>query len=141
MTERQEDRKVKGFTEVAKGITGLIKDNYLNSVGVALFLWEENLKVLNTQVERWQSIQQDYINAGRVLYEKLPKEIATPWNGSLQKALNDTFDRFVAFQKSYFSSVRSASVDNLTKETLILAQKNVERTFSLFDDYLNLFRS
>ncbi len=141
MAEKKEGPKVKEFAEIAKVITGLVKENYLNSVGVVLSFWEENLKVLNTQVEQWQSIQQDYINDGRELFEKFPKEIATPWNGSLQKVLNDTFDRFAAFQKNYFSSVRSVSADKITKETLMLAQKNVEKAFSLFDDYLNLFRA
>jgi aspartyl-tRNA synthetase len=139
LVERQETLKVKDFTEVVKGVTGLVRENYLNSFEFALSLWEENLRILNAQVDQWQNFQQDYINAGREFYSKFPKEVATPWSENLQRATNNTIDRFVAFQEGYISSVTSAS-DKFIKKTLSLTQNNIEKAFSLFDDYLTLFR-
>jgi cyclopropane fatty-acyl-phospholipid synthase-like methyltransferase len=136
--ERPETLKVKDFADMVKGITGLVRENYLNGFEFALSIWEENLRVLNTQVEQWHSLQMDYIDVIRGFYERFPKELATLWEEN-SKAFNRQFDRFVAFQKSYVDLVRNVP-DKFTKEALNLAQKNTEMTLSLFDDYFNLFR-
>ncbi|MER3447669.1 MAG: hypothetical protein C4291_12915 [Candidatus Dadabacteria bacterium] len=139
MAVRKETSKaVEGFTETIKELTGLVRESYLNGVEFALSLWEENLKVLNTQIDQWLNLQRDYIKAKREYYERIPKELVPFWNGN-SKAINDEINRLVAFQKNHIESVRSIS-DRLTKETLSLTKKNVEKAFSLFDDYLNLFR-
>jgi hypothetical protein len=139
MAATKETFKVKDLTETVKGIAGLVKENYLSSVELALSLWEGNLKILHSQVDQFLNFHQDYIKAGRELYEKFPKQGAAPWNGNMQNAI-DGIDRFAAYQKDYVNSVRSVS-DKLTKEALNLTNKNVERAFSLFDDYINLFRT
>ena len=95
-------------------------------------LWEENQKVLNAQVEQWLNLQQEFIKAGREFSDKFPKELATFSNGN-------SVDRFVTIQKEYVESARKVS-DKFTKETHNLAQKNVEKAFSLIDDYIGLFR-
>jgi hypothetical protein len=116
----------------------LVRENYLSGLESALSFWEENLKVVNNQVDQWLNFQQEYVKTGREFYENLPKEVKELWGGSA-KAVNDEIDRLVAFQKDYVDSVRKVS-DKFTKETLSLAEKNVEKTFSLFDEYLGLFR-
>src|SRR3990172_4358694 len=98
MAATKETQKVKDFTETVKGMTGLVKENYINGVEFALSLWDGNPKAINGQV-----------------------------------------DRLVAFQKDYVDSVRKVS-DKFTKEALNLTQKNVEKAFSLIDDYIGLFR-
>ena len=50
MVAKEDIRKVKDFAEVVKGITGLVKENYLNGVGVTLSLWEENPKAKEAYV-------------------------------------------------------------------------------------------
>lgn len=127
------ETKVKDFTDTVKGLTGLVKESYLNGVDLYLSLWTENLKVLDSQVDQWLNLQQEYINTGKDLYGKLPKEM-----GTFYKA--DSVDRFVTVQKDYVASVRKVS-DKFTKETLNLAHKNVEKAFSLFDDYLSRYRA
>jgi len=129
--------KVKDFSEVIKGVTGLVRENYQNGFEFALSLWEENLKVLNAQVDQWLNLQQDYTNTVRELYEKLPKEVPAFWDG---KAINSEVNRLLAFQKEYLGLVRNVS-DKLTKESLSLTKKNVEKALSLFDDYINLVRA
>ncbi len=139
MAATKETLKVRDLSETVRGITGLVKENYLNGVEFALSLWEENLKVLNTQVDHWLNVKKNYINSVRELYEKSPKEVVPFWNGN-SKVINDEVDRLVVFQKDYTESVRSIS-DRFTKETLNLTKKNVEKALSLFDDYLNVFRA
>ena len=132
MAVTKETQKVKDFTETVKGMTGLVKENYINGVEFALSLWEENLKVSNAQVDQWLNLQQEFIKAGREFSDKFPKELATFSNGN-------SVDRFVTIQKEYVESARKVS-DKFTKETHNIAQKNVEKGFSLIDDYIGLFR-
>jgi DNA-binding ferritin-like protein (Dps family) len=132
MATIKETQKVKDFTDAVKGVTGLVKENYLNGVELASYIWEENLKVLNAQVNQLLDLQQEIVKAGRELYDNFPKEVAT-----YPKA--NSVDRFVALQKEYIESVRKVS-DKFTKETLNLVQKNVEKAFSIIDDYIGLFR-
>ncbi len=134
--EKKEPIKVKDYSDVIKGITGLARENYENGFEFALSLWEENLKVLNTQVDQWLNIQQDYTKGVKEFYEKLPKEVAAFWDG---KAINTEVNRLTTLQKEYIGLVRNAS-DKFTKETLSLTRKNVERALSLFDEYLNLVK-
>ncbi|HLE24515.1 MAG TPA: hypothetical protein VI935_02560 [Thermodesulfobacteriota bacterium] len=121
-------------TNVVKENTGLVREKYLNGFKLPLSLWEENLKVLGTQVEQWHKFQEDYINAVIEFYEKFPS-----WNGD-SKATNSHFEYFTAFQKNYVSLVIGAS-DRFMKQTLNIIQKNVEHASSLFDSYPNLLRA
>jgi hypothetical protein len=133
MAETKETFKVKDFTDTVKGITGMVKENYLNGVDLYFSLWTENLKVLDSQLEQWFGIQQEYIKAGKEVYEKLPKEFGVFTN-------SDTADRFLAIQKDYVATVKKVS-DKFAKDTLNIAHKNAEKAFSLVDDYLKLFRA
>lgn len=135
MAEKKES-KVKDFTGTVEGITGFVKENYFNGLEFTLSLWEENQKALNAQVDQWLNFQTDYVNAGREVYEKLPKEVKELWNGN---AVNDEIDPIIAFQKEYVESVRNIS-DKFSKETIILTQKNVDKAFSLFDEYFGLHK-
>lgn len=138
MAATKETLKVKDFAETVKGITGLVKENYLNGAKFTLSFWEESLKLLHTQVDQLLNLQQSHIKTGKELYEKFPEEVKTFWNGNLQ-TINDEIDHLTAFQKGYVSSVRNVS-DKFRKETLSLSQKNVEKALSVFHAYLNLFR-
>jgi hypothetical protein len=132
MAEKK-DSRVKDFTDTVEGFTGVVKGNYLNGLKLAISIWEENQKVLNAQVDQWLNFQKEYVKASREAYEKLPKEVRDLWNGNA-KAVNEEVDRMIAFQKEYVETVRSIS-DKVAKETVSLTQKNVEKAFSLFDEY------
>jgi predicted small secreted protein len=133
VAEIKETLKVKDFAEMVKEITGLVKDSYLNGIEFAVSLWEENLKVLNSQVDQWLDVQQEYIKAGKEFYERFPKEVVVFSDGK-------SVDRFLAFQKDYIESIRRVS-DKFIKETWSLAEKNVEKAFSFVEDYLSLLRA
>jgi|SRR5919109_185934 hypothetical protein len=115
-----------------------LKNNYRsypNGFEFALSLWEESIKILNTQLNGWLALGQNYTNTVREFYENLPKA-TTPRRDS--KIINSQFDRLVAFQRSYIDLVRGFS-DKFMKETINLSQKNTEKAFSFFDSYFNLF--
>lgn len=139
MAEKKAVEKVEDFTDVVKGLTGLVGENYLNGFEFTLSLWEENMKLLNAQLDKWVKAEKDYTDSAREVYEKFPREVASFWNGNA-KVINQEIDRYVTLQKEYVDSVRSLS-DRVAKDSLNFTQKNVERTFAFFDGYLRLFRA
>lgn len=135
---KETKKEIRGYTEgyadTVRGLTELMRENYLSCFQLSLSLWEGNLKVVNSQVDQWLNLQQNYIDSVRELYEKLP----TSFNGN-SKSMNDQIDRFVTFQRDYVNLSRGVS-DKFAKGSLSLAQRNIEKAFSVFDNYLSLFR-
>ena len=125
MAATKETLNVKDFTETVKEITGLVKENYLNGLELSLSILEGNRKALNSQVDQWIKFQQTYVNAGRKLYGKFPKDIALFSNGN-------PVDSLIGLQKDYVDLLRKAS-EKLTKEAIDLSQKNIEKAFSLIN--------
>ncbi len=124
----------KDFTEVVVDeTTGFVRENYIKSFKLPISLWENNLKLLNTQIKQWLSFQQDYINSVTEFYDKFPS-----WNGN-SKNTDGYFKYPLALQKSYIDSVR-ATLDSFTKQNLEVIRKNIEKTSSLFDSYFDLFK-
>ncbi len=110
-----------------KDVHGLVKENFLAGFDLTIFLWEENLKVLNSQLDKWLSLQRDYINLMRDLSEKLPNEGMRMWSEGLKPLLAQT-EWFTSLQKDYISSTQHSS-DKLAKDLLALSRKSVDRTF------------
>ena len=137
MVEKKETQRSKDVTNSVKELTGLVKESYLNGFEFAVSLWEENVKALNTQVDYVINAEKDYVKSLREFCSNLPKEV-NPFGNGNSKALDEGVDRVVAFQKEYINAVRNMS-DKLTRETRDLTHKNVEKAFSLFDDYLKSF--
>ncbi len=133
---KKEELKVGDIADALKEASSLVKENYLAGLELTISLWEENLKVLNSQLDKWFVLQGDYINLMRDLAEKFPTEVMKMWSGGL-KPLSTQTDWFISLQKNYLESVRSMS-DKFTKDMLNLNQRNIERVFSAFSDYLAL---
>lgn len=127
--------ELKDITDATKELTDLVKEDYLAWFEFTTSLWEENRKVLNSQLDKWLSLQGDYINLMRDFSQKIPNEGMKMWNEFL-KPLNAQTDRFMSIQKDYIESTRSAS-DKFTKGFLSLNQKSIERALSAFSDYVN----
>jgi len=125
MAATKETLRAKDFTNSVKEITGLVRENYLDGLELSLSILEENRKALNSQVDQWFKFQQTYINAGRKLYEKFPKDIALFSNGN-------PVDSLIGLQKDYVDLIRKAS-EKFTKEAIDLSQKNIEKAFSLIN--------
>lgn len=132
------ENEIRGYTEgyadTIRGLTELLRENYLSCFQLSLSLWEGNLKAVSSHIDQWLNLQHSYINSAKELYGKLP----TSLNGD-SKPMDDQVDRFVTFQRGYVNLSRSVS-DKLVKGSLSLAQRNTEKAFSVFDDYLSFFR-
>ncbi len=84
-------------------------------------------------------MQQDYITQAREFSEKFPKEVASLWEDNSRR-LNAHIERAVNLQQGYADSVRKG-YDKFAREIFALNQRNLDRGFSLFGDYLSLLGS
>lgn len=138
MVERKEKEEVRvaDFSEVFKGLSGLVKENYLSNLKIALSLWEENMKFANAQIDQFLATQREYAEQVKAATEKFfPKEVVSFWNNSYSKVLDGSLDRVAEVQKEYINLARSAS-ERFTKESINLTQKTAEKAFSVFEEYL-----
>jgi len=137
MAEKKDTKRVKDFTVPVKDLSGLAKENYLNGFDFTLSLWEENVRAINSQVDYLLNAEKEYANTVKQVYSKLPSEFSPVSNGN-SKLVDEGLDRLISLQRGYADTVKSIS-DKLTKETKNLTHKNVEKAFSIFDDYLEAF--
>jgi hypothetical protein len=132
MADKKKEVKVEDFSEFFKDVSGLVKENYLSSINVALSLWEENQKFVNSQIEQLFTIQREYAEQLKATVEKYSKN--TPGSN-----LNGNLDRITSAQREYVSLLKSVS-DKATKDWISLTQKVTERAFSAFEENLRLFK-
>lgn len=135
---KKEELKVRDYTDIARELTGLVKENYLRGFQLGLSLWEGNLKIINNQIDQWATVQEGYTMLMRELTERFPIE---PVNffGSNSKFANNQVERIIALQKDYFSVLMS-TLDRFMKESFVLTRNDIDRAFSSFDDYISLIR-
>jgi hypothetical protein len=133
-----EEIKVRDYTDIAREIAGLVKENYLMGFQLGLSLWEGNLKIMSSQIEQWVAVQEEYTTLIREL-GKSPTEAFNFWSGN-SKFVNNHVEKIIAFQKDYSSTAINTS-DRLMKETLGLMRNSISRAFLSFNDYMNLIRS
>jgi hypothetical protein len=138
MAVKREELEVRDITDINKNIIGLFRDSYIVWFELTTSLWEQNLKMVSSQLNMWLSLQSSYVNTMRDTSQRSPNEGTRVWNEGL-KPLNAQADWFVSLQRDYVESTRAAS-DKVTKDLLSLSQKSMETMLSIFDDYLNLYR-
>ena len=131
--KKEVEVKVEDFSDFVKGLSGLVKENYLSGLELSLSLWEENQKFVNAQLEQLFTAQKEYAAQLKSNLEKLPKEFPHFY-------FDGNFDRLTNAQKEYIKLVRNVS-DKLAKDFINLTQKATEKAFSAFEDHLNLFKS
>jgi hypothetical protein len=101
MAEKKKEVKVEDLSEVLKDISGLVKENYLLSLKIALSIWEESQEFANAQLERYLngnldrlvSAQRNYINLIRTVSDEFTKD-------TLSLAQKITEKAFSAFEKN-----------------------------------------
>jgi len=131
--KKEVEAKVEDFSEIVKGLSGLVKDNYLSGLEFTLSLWEENQKFVNAQIEQFFKVQKGYTDQLQSAFEKLPKEFPNFYS-------NGNLERLTSAQREYVNLVRNVS-DKLTKDLLNLTHKAAEKAFAAFEEHLNLFKS
>jgi hypothetical protein len=138
MAERKEKEEVKvaDFTEVLKGLSGLVKENYLSNLKIAISLLEENQKFANAQIDQFLDAQKEYVEQIKAASERIfPKEVVNFWNSGYSRVFDGNLDRLAEVQREYINLARGAS-ERFTKEAIHLTQKTVEKAFSVFEEYL-----
>ena len=139
---KQTASKVKDFTEPAKEVSGVVKENYLNGVDFTFSLLEQNIKALNTQVDQYFDLEKEFISNVSGFYKDFPKDVPfakdLPYGGGAKK-VTEQLDRYTAVRKEQIQSARKVT-EKFTKDARTAALENVEKVFSLFSDnfkYLN----
>ena len=140
-TSKKSASKVKEFSEPVKEFSGLVKENYLNSLDFTLSLFEQNLKALSTQAEHMFGLEKEFISNVSGFYKDFPKELPfvkdLPYDGKVKK-VSEQLDRYLIYRKEQIETVKSMT-EKFTKDARTMAQENVERAFSIFGEYFNLF--
>ncbi len=136
MATKKQSLDVKDFTEPVKEFSKLLKDTYLSALDFSLSVTEENKKVLNEQVEYLYGVEKDYSKYVKGFYDN----VELPFGKVATEPFEQGIERVVNFQKSVLDSVNGVS-DNVVADAHVVAKKNVEKAFSLFDGALDLAKS
>lgn len=140
-TTKKAASKVKEFAEPVKEFSGLVKENYLNGLEFTLSLFEQNLKALSTQADHMFDLEKEFVTNVSGFYKDFPKDLPfvkdLPYDGSVKK-ISEQLDRYITYRKEQLQTAKNMS-EKFAKDARTMAQENIERTFSLFGEYFNLF--
>lgn len=140
-TTKKATSKVKEFAEPVKEFSGLVKENYLNGLEFTLSLFEQNLKALSTQADHMFDLEKEFVTNVSGFYKDFPKDLPfvkdLPYDGSVKK-ISEQLDRYITYRKEQLQTAKNMS-EKFAKDARTMAQENIERTFSLFGEYFNLF--
>lgn len=123
------------FTSSFKEFSKLLKEAYLNSLDFSLSVAEENKKAINGQLDYIIGAEKEYVKSVKDFYGEAPLK-DSPFGKIDTKAFEEGVDRLIDYQKNAFDSVKGIS-DNVTTESYVIAKKNLEKGFSLFDEALD----
>ncbi len=135
MATKKKAFDVEEFTGSFKEFSKLLKETYLNTLDFSLSVVEENKKAFNDQLDYVVGAEKEYVKTVKGFYGEVPVK-DSPFGKVDTKAIEDGIDRLIDYQKNAFESVKGLS-DSLTTESYIIAKKNVEKGFSLFDEALD----
>lgn len=146
-TTKKAASKVKDITEPVKEFSGLVKENYLNGLDFSFSLFEQNFKAFTAQADQLLSLEKEFIANVGEFYKDFPKELPftkdlpfakdLPYDGSVKK-VTEQLDRYISYRKEQLQTVK-ATTEKFTKEARTAAHENVEKAFSIFGEYFNLF--
>ncbi len=96
--KNNEELKVRDYTDIAKELTGVVKENSLTGFQICLSIWEGNLKLVTSHIEQWVEVQEGYANLMRDLFENCPDEAFNVW-GCNSKLVSTSIEKLISFQK------------------------------------------
>jgi hypothetical protein len=142
-TTKKAASKVKELTEPVKEFSGLVKENYLNGLDFTFSLVEQNLKALGAQADHMFDLEKEFVTNVSGFYKDFPKDLPfvkdLPYDGSAKK-VSEQLDRYLTYRKEQIQTAKSMT-EKFTKDARAMAQENIERAFSLFGEYFNLFNA
>lgn len=123
------------LTSSVKEFSKLMKETYLNTLDFSLSIAEENNKALNGQLDYFIGAEKEYVKSVKDFYaDASGKE--TPFGKIDTKTFEDGVEKLIEYQKNAFDSVKGIS-DNVTTESYVIAKKNLEKGFDLFDEAID----
>jgi hypothetical protein len=140
-TTKKAASKVKELTEPVKEFSGLVKENYLNGLDFTFSLLEQNIKALGAQADHMFDLEKEFVTNVSGFYKDFPKDLPfvkdLPYDGSAKK-VSEQLDRYLTYRKEQIQAAKSMT-EKFTKDARAMAQENIEKAFSLFGEYFNLF--
>lgn len=130
--------KVRDYVDVARELTGLIRENCITGLQLFFSIWEENLKVINRQAEEWVRIQEASAKLMVEPFVGFPTEAVNFW-GSNSKFINGHVGKMVAFQKDYSQAVTNTS-DKFMKEAIGFMKNSIDNIIWSLNEYIGLNR-
>ncbi len=126
------------FTTPFKEFTDLVRENYFNGIDFTFSLLDQNQKAFNARVDQVFDLEKEYVDSVSQFHKDLPKGLFPFVNGS-ERTVKDQIASIVNIKKSQVESYR-AITDKFSKDTKTVVTENVEKAFSVFDDYLKMFK-
>lgn len=135
--------EVKGKTPGVSNITRLIEElgrmgieNYMKGLEFLMSIWEDNLNLFNKQVDLLISVQEDYTQVIKDLYNRLtPQHLS----GQDPKGITTQIEHMFVIRRDYINEMRN-TFNRVFKNVIGLNQKDLEKFIFLFEKYLNLLR-
>lgn len=134
--KKRKDMKVKGLKDPVKSQYGLLKENYMRWLELTESIWLENLKAFEAQMDVWLSLQKGYLDFIKIISK------ANPDPGV--NIMDRSYNPFIA-QIDYLASLQRDIIElkkrkagKLTKGMINLHKRNIQKTLSSFDKYLDL---
>ncbi len=122
-----EEIKVQDYTDTVRELTGFIRENYITGLELGLHLWGENLKIINSQIDRWILVQKEYVSLIKDSLDRFPSEEFKFWNINSEFA-NAYIEKLISSEKDYSKVVINTS-DRFVKGAFALMRKAIERIF------------
>ena len=134
--KKRNDKKAKEIRDPVKSQYGLVRDNYMKWLELTESMWLENLKAFEAQMDVWLSLQKGYLDFVKMISKSKPDPGVN--------IMDSSYNPFVA-QMDYLTSLQKDIIDlkkrkaqKLTKGMIDLHKRNIEKTLSSFDKYLDL---
>lgn len=124
--------RVRDFTEAARELRGLVKENYILGFQIALSFWDESLKMIKQQTNQALEIQESWEKVRREAFAtKTHKETSNEWSAPAENHTAKT----VTWQRKY-SNALIDTTDKFIKYTFSVVGRGTERTLDLFGNYM-----
>ena len=127
---------VRDYVDMTRELTGLVKESYITGLQFFFSIYEESLKVINTQSEEWRRLHEESTRLVRETFERFPAEAVNFWN-THSRFIDSHAGKIIAFHKDY-SQVLINTSDKFMKETIGLIKNSIDRIFGSFNEYLEV---
>ena len=125
------------FTEPVREFSGVWKENYINGVDFTFSILDQNIKAFNAHLDQLLDVEKEFVHNTASMYKDFEKDL--PYVNGTSKKVTDQLDKYFDIRKEQIKTTQSLT-EKFAKDVQTIAHDNIERTFSLFGDYLSTFK-